>query len=300
MQSILDPKWLIFMKVAELGSLTRAAVALDVPQSMISRHVNQLEVQCGSRLFRRTGRGVLLTEFGEQLFPRLQALIAEADSITDAIRSSGGMPTGEVRVGMLPSTVPMLASTLFAMVRERFPRVRLHLRDGSSSQLEEQLREGRMDMALLLREGLVSDPSEWELAQISLKLVGPADAAILQSGTIHLSALGGLPLVLPSYPHPLRARLDTLAEARGLKLNAAVEADSIRLQHEIAAAGGGFAITSGLFELRDDPRFASARIVNPELLRSVVLATTVRRPHTLATREVQRLILQVVPALLKS
>lgn len=300
MQSILDPKWLIFMKVAELGSLTRAALALDVPQSLISRHVSQLEVQCGSRLFRRTGRGVLLTEFGEQLFPRLQALIAEADSITDAIRSTGGMPTGEVLVGMLPSTVPMLASTLFALVRERFPRVRLHLRDGSSAQLEEQLREGRMDMALLLREGLVSDSSEWELAQISLKLVGPASAEILQRGTIDLSELGGLPLVVPSNPHPLRARLDTLAEARGLRLNVAVEADSIRLQHEIAAAGGGFAITSGLFELRDDPRFASARIVNPELLRSVVLATTVRRPHTLATREVQRLILQVVPALLKS
>lgn len=300
MQSILDPKWLVFMKVAELGSLTRAAVALDVPQSMISRHVNQLEVQCGSRLFRRTGRGVVLTEFGEQLFPRLQALIADADSITDAIRSTGGMPTGEVRVGMLPSTVPMLASTLFAMVRERFPRVRLHLGDGSSSQLEEQLHEGRMDMALLLREGPVSDPSEWEVAQTSLKLVGPRDAPILQSGTIDLSELSGLPLVVPSYPHPLRARLDTLAEARGLKLHVAVEADSIRLQHEIAVAGGGFAITSGLFELREDPRFASARIVNPELVRSVVLATTVRRPHTLATREVQRMILQVVPAMLKS
>jgi len=284
--------------VAEQGSLTRAADALDVPQSMLSRHINQLEVQCGARLFRRTGRGVVLTEFGEQIFPRMQSLIAEADSITDAIRSSGGMPTGEVRVGMLPSTVPMLASKLFALVRERFPRVRLHLSDGSSAQLEEQLREGRVDMALLLREGPVSDAGESVLSQITLQLVGPRGDPRLREGSIALGDLVGLPLVVPSHPHPLRARLDTLAEARGLKLNFEVEADSIRLQHEIAAAGGGYAITSGLFELRDDPRLSSARIVKPELLRSVVLGTTIRRPHTLATREVQRLIVQTVPALI--
>lgn len=78
MQSILDPKWSVFIKVAELGSLTKAATAIDVPQSMVSRHISQLEQQCGSRLFRRTGRGVVLTEFGEQIFPRIEALIAEA------------------------------------------------------------------------------------------------------------------------------------------------------------------------------------------------------------------------------
>jgi DNA-binding transcriptional LysR family regulator len=298
-QSLLDPKWLVFIKVAELGSLTRAAAALDVPQSMMSRHINALERQCGARLFRRTGRGVVLTDVGEQLFPRLQALIAEADRISDALRSSGGSPVGEVRVGMLPSSVPMLASHLFAQARERFPKVQLHLSEGSSAQLDEQLREGRLDMALLLREGPVAEAGEAVLAQLTLQLVGRRDDPLLAEESVPLSALQGLPLVVPSYPHPLRSRLDMLAEARGLSLHCAVEADSIRLQHEIAAAGGGYAITSGLFELRGDPRLASARIVKPELLRSVVLGTTLRRPHTLATREVQRLLLQEVPGLLK-
>lgn len=299
MQSILDGKWLIFMKVAELSSLTRAAAALDVPQSMISRHIGQLERQCGGRLFRRTGRGVVLTELGEQIFPKLKALVAEADSISDAIRTTGGVPVGEVRVGMLPSTVPPLASKLFGLVRDRYPRVQLHLTEGTSAQLEEHLREGRMDMALLLREGPVSEPGEAVLAQATLQLVGPRGSPLLKTGTVALNALEGIPLVVPSRPHLLRARLDTLAEVRGLKLNVAVEADSIRLQHEIAAAGGGFAITSGLFELRGDTRLVSARIVRPELLRSVVLCSTQRRPQTMATREVQRLILQVVPSLLK-
>lgn len=299
MQSILDSKWLIFMKVAELGSLTRAATFFDVPQSMISRHISTLEQQCKARLFRRTGRGVVLTEFGEQLYPRVTGLMKEADRLADDIRSSGGVPTGEVKVGMLPSSVPLLASRLFGLVKERFPMVRLHLSDGPSTQLEESLREGRMDMALLLREGPVSESGESVLAQLSLSLIGPRSDPLFSEPTVDLSELQGRPLVVPSYPHPLRARLDTLAEARGIKLDFAVEADSIRLQHEIVAAGGGYAITSGLFEMNADPRLASARIVRPELLRSVVLSTSPRRPHTLATREVLRLIVQVVPELLR-
>ena len=298
MNSLLDPKWLLFMRVAQLGSLTKAADSADVPQSMVSRHISQLERQCGGRLFRRTGRGVVLTEFGEQIFPRIQALITEADSIADAIRTSGGMPLGEVRVGMLPSTVSLVASQLFARVRESLPGVRLHLSEGASAQLEEHLREGRMDMALLVREGASDDPDELLLSRVALRVVGRGDDPLLQAPSLALRALEGLPLIVPGAPHPLRARLQSVADARGLRLHFAVEADSIRLQHEIAAGGGGYAITSGLLEPHESPRLVSVRITEPELPRSVVLCTTLRRPHTLATREVQRLITQVVPALL--
>jgi LysR family transcriptional regulator, nitrogen assimilation regulatory protein len=298
MASILDPKWQAFLKVAELGSLTRAAAAFDVPQSMVSRHIAQLERLCGARLFRRTGRGVVLTELGQRLFPRLQALVADADRLLDDIQTSGGEPIGEVLVGLLPSTVPRVASELFAQVRERFPQVRLHLSEGASAALEEQLREGRVDMALLLREG-EPGPDEPVIMQRALRLVGRRDDPLLRRSTIAFGALAGLPLVVPSRPHPLRARLDHLCESRGVSLACAVEADSIRLQHEIAAGGGGYAITSGLLERGDEERLAMARIVKPELVRKVVLASTLRRPHTLATREVQRLIVQLCMRVLR-
>lgn len=298
MQSIVDSKWLVFIKVAELGSLTRAADALDMPQSMVSRNIGELERRIGSRIFRRTGRGVVLTEFGEQLYPRIKALAAEADSISDAIRTSGSVPVGEVRLGLLPFSVPQLAAKLYAVVRQRYQQVQLHMIEGTSVQLEEQLRDGRIDMALLLREGAEQSAGESLLAQAPLHLFGKKGSEILQAPTIELDRISGVPLVVPSRPHPLRARLDSLAEVRGLKLNIAVEADSIRLQYEIAAAGGGFAITGGMFDLRQDDRLEAVRIVKPELLRSVVLATTLRRPHTLATREIQRLLAQVVPPLL--
>ena len=106
---------------------------------------------------------------------------------------------------------------------------------------------------------------------------------------VPLAALSGLPLVVPARPHLLRARLDRLAAEHGLRLQVAIEADSVQLQYEVAAAGGGYAIAS-VAAGRLDERLASARIVQPELERFVVLAESLRRPHTRATRAVHRLV----------
>ena len=83
MQTIIDARWPLFVKVADIGSVSGAAVALDIPQSVVSRQIAQLESEAGSRLFRRTGRGVVLTEYGEQVYPRIVALIAQADQLAD-------------------------------------------------------------------------------------------------------------------------------------------------------------------------------------------------------------------------
>ena len=60
-------KWRAFVAIGELGSLTRAALFLDSNQSLLSRQLNALERDCGSRLFTRTGRGVELSEREPQL-----------------------------------------------------------------------------------------------------------------------------------------------------------------------------------------------------------------------------------------
>jgi DNA-binding transcriptional LysR family regulator len=285
-QAIVDARWPLFVKVADLGSISGAAAALDLPQSVVSRQIAQLESESGSRLFRRTGRGVVLTEFGEQVYPRIVALIAQADELADEIRTRSGMPAGDVRFGLLPSTVPSLAGPLFSHVRQHWPLVRLHLTEGSSAQLEEWLGQGRLDMALLLREEDTAKPGEAVLARLALSLVVPAAHPLAKRKSIRFDEVARLPLVLPSEPHPLRARLARLARDRKISLTQALEADSIRLQHEIVACEGGFAITAGKFAPQDARRLAGVRITHPTLWRSVVLGIAVQRPHTLATRSV--------------
>ena len=68
-------KWRAFLAIAELGSLTRAALCLDSNQSLLSRQLNALERDCRARLFNRTGRGVELSEVGERILGQVKALL---------------------------------------------------------------------------------------------------------------------------------------------------------------------------------------------------------------------------------
>lgn len=300
MATILNPRWQMFIRVADFGSISGASVALDVPQSMVSRQIAQLETEAGARLFRRTGRGVVLTEFGELVYPRIAALTREAEQLSDDMRTRGGQPMGDVRVGLLPSTVPLLAGPLWSEIQRQWPQVRIHLTEGSSAQLEEWVVQGRLDLALLLREEDTAYPHEALLARLALDLIVPAGHPIAKRKTISFKEVAGLPLVLPSEPHPLRARLAGLARKKGFSLMQALEADSIGLQHEIVASGGGFAITAGVLAPREARRLVAVRIVQPSLSRTIVLGVTKHRPHTLATRSVANLICSISPGLLRS
>jgi LysR family transcriptional regulator, nitrogen assimilation regulatory protein len=299
-QSILDPKWELFVKVADAGSVSGAALALDMQQSVVSRHIARLEKDSGTRLFRRTGRGVVLTEFGQQVYPRVKTLIRDAEQLADDMRTSSGTPIGDVRFGLLPSSVPVLAGPLFTSVRKSWPQVRLHLTEGASAQLEEWLAQGRLDLALLLREEDTAAPDETVLTRLPLFLVVPAKHALAGQKTIGFEEVAALPLVLPSEPHPLRARLARLAKQKGLALTQVLEADSIRLQHELVACGGGFAITAGTLTPQEARKLAAVRIVRPSLSRSIVLGVTRHRAHTRATWEVTRLLRSMAPAMLKA
>lgn len=127
-----------------------------------------------------------------------------------------------------------------------------------------------------------SGHDEWQTGKLGHRQLVARDE-------LPVAELSGLPLVVPARPHLLRARLDHLAIEHGLRLQVAIEADSVQLQYEAAAAGAGYAIAS-IAAGRIDARLASARIVQPELERFVVLAESPRRPHTRATREVHQLV----------
>jgi DNA-binding transcriptional LysR family regulator len=292
---IIDTRWQVFLRVAEAGSLSKAAMALVMPQSMVSRAIAHLERQCGERLFERTGRGVTLTEFGARLLPQVAQLASHAETLSEDIRGARGQVMGEVRVGLLPTAVGRYCGPLITQVGARLPGVRLHLVEGASAQLEEQLREGRLDMAVVLRESPDDIGDARILARVPLHLVGRHGDETVMQAEVPLAKLSGLPLVVPSRPHLLRARLDRLAEEHGLRLNVVTEADSVALQCEVAAAGGGYAIMSVAGVM--DSRLASTPIVQPTLERFVVLAVSPRRPHTRATREVHSLIATLATSL---
>ncbi|MFX8137427.1 LysR family transcriptional regulator, partial [Acinetobacter baumannii] len=88
----------------ELGSLSKVALAHGTTQPHISRQIAELEQAAGGRLFQRTGRGVVLTELGQRIAPKVRAWLAGTEQLANDIQSSAGKPIGTVRLGIIPST----------------------------------------------------------------------------------------------------------------------------------------------------------------------------------------------------
>ncbi len=278
----------VFVQVAELGSLTKAAVLLDTVQPAVSRTIAGLERDCAGRLFHRTGRGLLLTEFGSQILPRVKALLLESSQLEDEMKSGGGLAIGEVRLGILPSLSDPGIYSLYRKTRNLFPHVRLHVLEGSTGQIDEWLTNGRIDIAIRFRYSEAVSPNEVVLGSVGTYLVSAPGDARTQNATTEFSALDGLRLCLPGFPNPLRVTLDQLAKQHQISLVVAMEADSLPIQKKMAAIGEAYAVL-GTHAVRTEVAAGDlqvSRLVNPSVDRKIELATTTQRPLSLACREV--------------
>src|SRR5438445_6067734 len=135
-----------FVKVAEFGNISQAAISLGLTQSSLSRIVAGLERELGGALFHRTGRGVTLTEIGEAALARARGIVVNSEQLVAEIRDINQAPSGTVTLALLPSLMRSIVGDLFEEVRRTHPRVTLRMLEGFSGQIEEWLADGRADI----------------------------------------------------------------------------------------------------------------------------------------------------------
>lgn len=278
----------VFVTVVQQGSLTRAAVVLGLPQPAISRQVSRLETECGGRLFHRTGRGVALTPLGESLLPRIVSLLHEASELSAQLDEDARLPSGEVRLGALPSLYMVLILPLFFELRKSHPGIRLQIFEGSAGQIDQWLSNGFIDLGLPYRYAKTFQPDVDPLVQVSSFVVSRPDDELTANLTVPFARLDQRPLVLPGTPSGVRLTLDQMARQAGITLNVAVEADSTQIQKAVARLGGAYAVlpTHAATEEIEAGTLRASKIVDPEFNRTIVLGATVARPQSPAARQV--------------
>jgi DNA-binding transcriptional LysR family regulator len=289
-------KWRAFIAIAELGSLTRAALFLDSNQSLLSRQINALERECGSRLFKLTGRGVELSDIGQRLFPQVRALLEAAEQLEVEIRGEVREPTGRVTVGSLPSIANPLVGRLFTEMRERHPAVKLKILEGSSGQVEEWLSDARVDIAILYRYGSTLAEHEQALATVDSYLIGPKGDRLTQAQTLPFSALDDLPFILPSAPNGLRTALDAVARQERITLAPAIEADSLPLQKSLVAQERLYTVLPlhAVWNEVAEGRLQAAKITDPPFQRTVAMALAKSKGPARAVSAVASRIVDIV------
>lgn len=287
----------LFIEVAELGSFTKVAAQRNTVQSHISRQISDFEKKCGGALFRRTGRGVVLTEFGEHVQQRLRGWLKDSDELFADLQQTSKVPMGEVKIGVLPSAAHPLITHIFKRLHLEYPKIKLNIREGQGSELDALLDTGAVDMAILFRYEKPSGNDETLLATASTYLVSSPGLSLTYNTNIDFKRLEGLPLVLPRRPSHWRSILDETARSKGFSLLSEVEADSLRVQKEIIASNPHMYALLGPFSIDEELRMGrlqAAKITGPDLKRFVTLAHPKQGQFTQACRIVSKLIKETV------
>ncbi len=227
-----------FVRVVELGSMSRAALDLNLVQSALSQQISRLEGELSARLLQRTRKGVTPTEAGMAFFREAQLALRHAEQAGRAARQA--RLSGTVSVGLAPTTAAVLGLPLMHAMRERYPDVRLHMVESLSGHLTQMLNARQLDLAVLFETDAARRWSVTPLLEETLYLIRsrqglPPNAA----ATVSMAELGALPLILPTGPHGLRSTLDAAFARAGLRPVLAAEIDSLALLMDAVDAGLG-------------------------------------------------------------
>lgn len=291
-----------FVQVAELGSFTRAASVLRVAQPALSRQVRSLEVELRQSLFDRNGRGVTLTPAGARLLAHGRGILQQVERARLDLEDQRGAATGLLSVGLPPSVSRTLTAPLVEAFRARFPKATLSVVEGLSTYTLEWLTQGRIDCAVVYNATPAAPIDLLPVLQEPLFLVSarppqakplsanqaiqaiPSTPAPVRGPTLTLAQLASKELVIPSRPHAIRMRLETVMAEAGEKLRVGLEIESVPAMLDLVQRHALHAVLS-LNAVRASGKL-HAFVVQPisvgkrqHLSTSLWLATSALRPR---------------------
>jgi LysR family nitrogen assimilation transcriptional regulator len=280
-----------FVHIAELGSFTRAAMALGIAQPSLTRHMQKLEEHLGVPVFTRINRGVRLTEAGQRLLDSATRILRDVDRTTHDVSATRQVPSGKVVLGMPPTLCPVLLPLLIARMRTECPAVQLEIVPGGSIVLPEWLRSGKLDLAvtadiapsrLLIADQLVCE---------EMVLITPPGQR-RKKGPVSAKELLSTPLVLTE---AIRTMCNLLLSPHGVTLEAEMVLNSLETIRLMVQDGSCATILPYSITRRDHAmKLVDAhRLLDGSIQRQLVIAASEGRTITSATEATAAMIRSV-------
>lgn len=292
-----------FVRVAELGSFTRASIALDVAQPALSRQVRLLEVELRQNLLTRNGRGAAPTEAGQLLLEHGRGILHQVQRAREELGRVRGALAGRVAIGLPPSVAKALAVPLIREFRRRMPEATLSIGEGLSLGMQESLAQGRLDIALLYNASAAPGVELSPLLEEGLFLVHASKrkpAASARQRPISLRDVAALPLIIPSRPNAIRMLVEGEMALLGVRPQVALEIDGVAAILDLVEDGAGSAVlTRNAVATSARPQAFTLRpIGSPRLRSKLLLAVSSQRPATLTQRAALQVIQEMAHKLL--
>jgi LysR family hydrogen peroxide-inducible transcriptional activator len=238
--SLRQLKYLVAL--AEHLNFTRAAEASFVTQSTLSAGLKELETALGARLVERDRQSVVLTALGTEIVARARTLISQAEDLVELASGAAGPMSGTLRFGTIPTVAPFLLPEVLPALRERYPALKLLLREDLTANLLARLAAAQLDFALIALPydtgGLLVAP----LYEDEFWLAGRRDDPAFKAKRLAVTASVAERLLLLEEGHCLREH--TLAAcARNATANSSgIEATSLLTLVQMVESGLGLAL----------------------------------------------------------
>jgi DNA-binding transcriptional LysR family regulator len=234
------------LSVAKERSFTKAAARLNISQSAVSEQVRLLEAEIGFSLFRRTSRGIELTEQGRTFLYEAERVAGDLLSLSDTARRLRGALSDTLTVGMGSGMAQMFMPRLFGNLRKILPGVRLEILTAPTRTIFDDLHEERLDAGIAIESdpdrvpaGLVFDRlTDAEMALI----VHPKHPLARARQPVDVGKLMAEPIVMSELTVGYGQVILSLFADLGIRPNILAVADNIETMKAIVQSGTGIAI----------------------------------------------------------
>jgi LysR family transcriptional regulator, nitrogen assimilation regulatory protein len=231
-----------FVAIAEARSFAAASRQLSISQPALSTRIKELELELGTKLFKRHSRGVVPTETGERLLSHARSVLVAAERMVSTARAT----VKEISIGTSPTPSLTVLPELLEQCHARYPDLRILVRHGSGADLHALLANGEIDAVLCY--GRSPAGRALPLFSEDLVLVGAPGSADAGTGGIDFRELRRLPLVLDHRNHFSRRLIREIARDEKIELDIRDEVDPVVLKRDIILRHQRFSIVPyGLF-----------------------------------------------------
>lgn len=283
-----------FVRVFEMENISRAAETLHVAQPAVSQQLALLENDLGVRLLTRGAKGVHPTQEGVLLYRHAQTILRHVDSTRSLLAKNDDHIAGTVSMGLPSSTARMISLPLMKLVKQECPGVVLEIVDIPSADLTKLVLQGRVDFSLSPDQQPIKGITTMPLMVEDLFLLTHFSSTLPLNG-VSIGSITDLPLILPSLPNQLRARVDHAFLSARLTYNLFAEASTSAIlipavRENVAATILPYSaaqpeITGGLI---------ACHSLDMKLSREIVLCFSDSLPLTPAVSKVIKLVKQLI------
>jgi LysR family transcriptional regulator, transcription activator of glutamate synthase operon len=260
--------------LADEQHFTRAAAREHIAQPALSQQIRRLEQEVGLALVERTTRRVTVTEAGRALVARARRILAEVDAATAEMQAFTGARTGHVMVGTMHTMGPVDVSLALAVFHQRHPGVELTVREQSSEELAEMLRDDVLDLAFLsVTERMESHGlGLHQLVSEELVVVLPHDHRLAGRRAVRMAELAEEQFISYRDGARLRELLIFAGRTAGFEPHVQLESNESERIRRLVARHMGVAILPRSDAQRPGSEVVFAPLIDPSLRRDITLA----------------------------